>query len=223
MSRGLQSLSAHVDLAARLEQDRQTALRLVPVSRETAERLAIYVDLLARWRKAANLVSESSLASAWTRHIADCAQLIALAPNARRWLDMGSGAGFPGLVIAIQLVGVEGAMVHCVESDQRKCAFLREVVRATRSPAKIHPTRIETIDPASLGPVDAVTARAFAPLPTTLELAKVWMDEGAIGVLPRGRSVEDQIKSLTLRCAWVVEVLPSALDAKAGIVRIRKI
>ena len=109
-SRGPTHDSRLVIWPSALERDRQTALRLVPVSRETEERLAVYIGLLARWRKTTNLISESTFGSAWTRHVADCAQLIALAPKARRWLDMGSGAGFPGLVIAIQLAGVEDAV-----------------------------------------------------------------------------------------------------------------
>ena len=121
-----------------LAENRRAALRLVPVSRETGDRLAAYVDLLARWRKTTNLIAGSTFPSVWTRHIADSAQLLALAPTARRWIDMGSGAGFPGLVIAIQLADVPGAVVHCIESDQRKCAFLREAVRATGAAATIH-------------------------------------------------------------------------------------
>ena len=175
-------------MAEQLAENRRAALRLVPVSRETGTRLAVYVDLLARWRKTTNLIAESTFPSVWTRHIADSAQLLALAPEARLWLDMGSGAGFPGLVIAIQLAGVPGALVHCIESDQRKCAFLREAVRATGAAATIHATRVEAIDAASLGAVDAVTARAFAPLPLTLKLARRWIERGAIGVFPRGES-----------------------------------
>src|SRR5277367_6578959 len=126
--------------------DRREALRLIPVSRETGGRLAAYVDLLARWRKTINLIAESTFPSVWTRHIADSAQLLALTPGARRWVDMGSGAGFPGLVIAIQLADVPGAVVHCIESDQRKCAFLREAVRATGAAATIHSERVEAIE-----------------------------------------------------------------------------
>src|SRR5271169_6987192 len=150
-------------LADRLAENRVAALRLVPVSRETGDRLAAFVDLLARWRTRTNLIAESTFASVWTRHIADSAQLLALAPAAKRWVDMGSGAGFPGLVIAIQLADVPGAIVHCIESDGRKCAFLREAARATGAAAQIHPVRLEAMDPESLGTVDAVTARAFAP------------------------------------------------------------
>ena len=175
-------------LADQLADDRRAALRLVPVSRETEDRLAIFVELLDRWRHKTNLISNSTFPSVWTRHIADSAQLIALAPEAKRWVDMGSGAGFPGLVIAIQLADVPGAIVHCIESDGRKCAFLREAARATGAAAAIHPVRVEAIEPESLGTVDAVTARAFAPLPLTLKLARPWMARGAIAVFPRGES-----------------------------------
>ena len=169
-----------------LTDDRRAALRLASVSRETEDRLAIFVALLDRWRHKTNLISASTFPSVWTRHIADSAQLLALAPEAKRWVDMGSGAGFPGLVIAIQLASVPGAVVHCIESDQRKCAFLREAARATGAAAAIHCQRVEAIAPESLGPVDAVTARAFAPLPLTLKLARPWIERGAIAVFPRG-------------------------------------
>jgi 16S rRNA (guanine527-N7)-methyltransferase len=205
-----------------LAEDRQAALRLVPVSRETGARLATFVALLARWRHTANLIAESTFASVWTRHIADSAQLIALAPQARRWIDMGSGAGFPGLVIAIHLADVPGAVVHLIESDQRKCAFLREAVRATGAAATIHPRRVEAIDAASLGPVDAVTARAFAPLPLTLKLARTWIERGAVGVFPRGESGKDQVAALPESTSYAIEVLPSLIDARSAILRVRQ-
>jgi 16S rRNA (guanine527-N7)-methyltransferase len=209
-------------LVDQLADDRRTALRLVPVSRETEDRLAAFVDLLDRWRRKINLIADSTFPSVWTRHIADSAQLIALAPDARRWLDMGSGAGFPGLVIAIQLADVPGAMVHCIESDGRKCAFLREAARATGAAAQIHPMRVEAIAPESLGAVDAVTARAFAPLPLTLNLAKPWMERGAIAVFPRGESARDQIATLPEAWAHAIETLPSVVNPKAAILRIRQ-
>ncbi len=208
-------------LADPLADDRRAALRLVPVSRETEERFAVFVALLDRWRKKTNLIADSTFSAVWTRHIADSAQLLALAPEAGRWVDMGSGAGFPGLVIAIQLAGLPGAKVHCIESDQRKCAFLREAARATEAPAIIHPERVEAIEPESLGPVDAVTARAFAPLPLTLKLARPWMERGAIAVFPRGESARDQIAALP-EGAYAIEPLPSVVDPKAAILRIRQ-
>lgn len=202
--------------------DREAALRLVSVSRETEERLAVFVDLLDRWRGRINLIADSTFASVWTRHIADSAQLLALAPDAKRWLDMGSGAGFPGLVVAIQLAGVPGAIVHCVESNQRKCAFLSEAARATGAAAAIHPARVETIEPESLGPVDAVTARAFAPLPLALKLARPWIERGAIAVFPRGESARDQISALPEASNYAIEALPSVVTRKAAILRIRR-
>jgi 16S rRNA (guanine527-N7)-methyltransferase len=205
-----------------LPADREAALRLVSVSRETEERLAVFVDLLDRWRGRINLIADSTFASVWTRHIADSAQLLALAPDAKRWLDMGSGAGFPGLVVAIQLAGAPGAIVHCVESNQRKCAFLSEAARATGAAAAIHPTRVETIEPESLGPVDAVTARAFAPLPLALKLARPWIERGAIAVFPRGESARDQIAALPEAWAYAIEALGSVVDPKAAILRIRR-
>jgi 16S rRNA (guanine527-N7)-methyltransferase len=213
--------AAKETLAGLLADNRRLALRLVPVSRETEDRFAAFVDLIARWRKTTNLISESTFASVWTRHIADCAQLLALAPAAKLWVDMGSGAGFPGLVIAIQLAGVPGAIVHCIESDQRKCAFLREAVRATGAAATIHPERVEAIEPSSLEAVDAVTARAFAPLSRTLELARPWIMRGAVGVFPRGESAKDQVAALSEASAYEIEALQSVIDTKATILRVR--
>jgi 16S rRNA (guanine527-N7)-methyltransferase len=209
-------------LADQLARDRRTALRLVPVSRETEARLGAFVALLDRWRRKTNLIADSTFASVWTRHIADSAQLIALAPGAKRWVDMGSGAGFPGLVIAIALADIPGAMVHCIESDRRKAAFLREAARATGAAAVIHPVRVEAIDPETLGPVDAVTARAFAPLPLTLKLARPWIERGAVAVFPRGESAKDQLAATPGAEAYAIETLPSVVDPKAAILRIRQ-
>jgi 16S rRNA (guanine527-N7)-methyltransferase len=209
-------------LADQLADDRRVALHLVPVSRETEDRLAAFVELLGRWRHKINLISNPTFPTVWTRHISDSAQLLALAPDAKRWVDMGSGAGFPGLVIAIQLAYVPSAVVHCIESDSRKCAFLREAARATGAAAVIHPVRVEAIDPESLGAVDAVTARAFAPLPLTLKLARPWMERGAMALFPRGESARDQIAGLPAASAYAIETLPSAVNPKAAILRIRQ-
>jgi 16S rRNA (guanine527-N7)-methyltransferase len=182
----------------------------------------MFIEVLDRWRLKTNLISNSTFPSVWTRHIADSAQLIALAPRAKRWVDMGSGAGFPGLVIAIHLADVPGAIVHCIESDGRKCAFLREAARATGAAAIIHPVRVEAIEPESLGPVDAVTARAFAPLPLTLKLARPWMERGAIAVFPRGESAKDQIAASPEVWTHAIETLHSVVNPKAAILRIRQ-
>ncbi|WP_158815944.1 16S rRNA (guanine(527)-N(7))-methyltransferase RsmG [Methylocapsa sp. S129] len=203
------------------ESDRAAALKLVPVSRETGDRLAIFVDLLARWRKVTNLISEATFAEVWLRHIADSAQLLALAPQAKRWVDLGSGAGFPGMVLAIQLADTPGAQVHLIESDQRKCAFLREVARATGATAQIHAARIESIAPEALMPVDAVTARAFAPLPILLDFAKVWLAGGAVGVFPRGKTTEAQLRDAPNSTGFRFETVSSRIDARAAILIVR--
>jgi 16S rRNA (guanine527-N7)-methyltransferase len=204
-----------------MEEERRRALRLVPVSRETEDRLAVFVDLLARWRKATNLIAESTFLRVWTRHVADSAQLLPLSHGALRWLDMGSGAGFPGLVLAIQLVGAPGAVVHCVDSDRRRCAFLREAARATEAPAIIHPVRLETLPMAEIGAVDCVTARAFAPLLKTLEFAKPWLESGASGLFPRGRSAMREMELHRLPSYYAIETIRSAVDAEAAILKVR--
>jgi 16S rRNA (guanine527-N7)-methyltransferase len=202
--------------------DRADALRLVPVSRETERRLAIYVDLLARWRRVTNLISESSFAEVWTRHIADSAQLLGLAADARRWVDLGSGAGFPGMVLAIQLADQPDAAVHMIESDQRKGAFLRAVARETGAAAQIHSARIEAVAPNSLMPVDAVTARALAPLPLLLDFAKVWLAAGAVGVFPRGRTTDAQLRDHPNPDALHFETVASKIDPRTGILIVRR-
>lgn len=203
------------------QDDRASALGLVPVSRETQQRLQIYVDLLDRWRKITNLLSASSFEHVWTRHIADSAQLLSLAPEAKRWVDFGSGAGFPGLVLAIQLADEPGALVHLIESDQRKCAFLREVARQTGAPAQVHAVRVESAEAQGLPSVDAVTARAFAPLPRLMDFAKVFLARGAVGIFPRGRSIAAQIAELPDKSAYSIESRASRIDSEAAIAIVR--
>ncbi len=131
------------------------------------------------------------------------------------------GAGFPGMVIAILLADVAGARVHCIDSDRRKCAFLREVARATGAPAEVHADRVERIAPESLLPVDAVVARAFAPLPRLVELANVWVMHGAVGVFPRGRSAAAQLEALSAAPDLTIDIFASKLDPEAAILRAR--
>ena len=161
--------------------DRRRALALVPVSRETEERFAVYAELLARWQRIKNLVSPATLPAGWTRHLADAAQIQPLMPDALRWADIGSGAGFPGLVVAILLAGRPGAHVDLVEANARKCAFLREAARACAAPATVHNGRIADVLP-KLQSIDVLTARALAPLPDLLEMGKVLIDGGTAGV-----------------------------------------
>ena len=114
-----------------LASDRKAALKLTPVSRETLKRLDAYVALLLQWQAKTNLVASSTLPQLWTRHISDSLQLLALAPDAKVWADFGSGGGFPGIVLACALADMTGAMVHLVERNAKKAAFLREALRVT--------------------------------------------------------------------------------------------
>ena len=200
---------------------RRQAQSLLAVSRETEERLTLFVELLDRWRKVTNLISAASFDDIWLRHIADSAQLLDLAPQARHWVDLGSGAGFPGMVLAILLAGQPGAEVHLIDSDQRKCAFLREVARATGAPARIHCARIESLAPDSLAPVDAVTARALAPLPIVLDFASVWIRRGAVGVFPRGRTADAQLHAFPGSPDLQFTTVASRIDARAAILIVR--
>ncbi|HEY1301341.1 MAG TPA: 16S rRNA (guanine(527)-N(7))-methyltransferase RsmG [Stellaceae bacterium] len=173
----------------------------VPVSRETLARLEAYVDLLALWSARINLVGRDTLADPWRRHILDSAQLEPLIPKgARRLVDLGSGAGFPGLVLAI--LGVPG--VELVEADAKKCAFLREAARVTETEAAIRQSRIEALPPRVF---DVVTARALAPLDRLLGFAAPFVGPGTVCLLLKGERAEEE---LTLaRKGWTMSVSSS--------------
>jgi 16S rRNA (guanine527-N7)-methyltransferase len=126
------------------------------------------------------------------------------------------------MVLAIQLAGQAGAEVHLIESDQRKCAFLREAAHATGAPARIHCARIESIAPDSLAPVDAVTARALAPLPIVLDFASVWIMRGAIGIFPRGRTGDAQLRAFSGSSNMRFETVASRIDDRAAILIVRR-
>jgi 16S rRNA (guanine527-N7)-methyltransferase len=184
------------------------------VPRETIHRLTRYAELLERWQKAINLVAPSTLPELWSRHFADSAQLRSLAPDARLWLDLGSGAGFPGLVVAILQTGVPEFRMHLVESNHKKCAFLAEVVRAAEAPVDIHAMRIEQVAERaqSLRP-DVVSARALAPLPRLLELAAPFFGEGTRGLFLKGREAQAEIEAA--RLGWAFDArLHASLTAK---------
>lgn len=134
------------------------------VSRETLDRLVVFVDLLRRWNTTHNLVGPTALDDIWHRHVADSAQLRIIAPQAIRWLDIGSGAGFPGVVMAILLAETAGARIDLIEASARKAAFLREAIRITAAPAAVHRGRIEDLLPGWEENIDAVSARALAPM-----------------------------------------------------------
>jgi 16S rRNA (guanine527-N7)-methyltransferase len=203
--------------------DRARALALVPVSRETAARLDRYAALLLDWQSRMNLIAASTIPVLWTRHIADSLQLLAIAPRARRWADLGSGAGFPGVPIACALADENGAEVRLIESNNKKAAFLREAVRVTGAPAIVHAERVADFARAFRGNVDAVTARALAPLPQLLSIAYPLLKSGAQGLFPKGQDVDAELTEAT-KC-WSIQAsfVPSRTDPKSRIVVIRAV
>jgi 16S rRNA (guanine527-N7)-methyltransferase len=160
---------------------------LASLPEETLRRLEIYANLLEKWQRVLNLVGKASLDDLWVRHFADSLQVSQAVPEARRWLDLGSGAGFPGLVTAIKYADEPGALVHLVEANQRKCAFMQNVIRETSAPAIVHCGRLEKILPGLDEQIEAVSARALAPLEALLRYAEKFIDQGAVGVFSKGK------------------------------------
>ena len=238
------------------------------VSRETIAHLITYETLLRQWQTAVNLVATSTLDAIWQRHFADSAQLLDLAPAARTWVDLGSGAGFPGLVVAIMLADTAAApasgsggglapgavsgsptaslaahaaagvaaralaggpaaasgvstAVTLVESDTRKCAFLREVARRCGIAVDILSTRIESAATQSkLQPPDVVTARALAPLDKLLSLAAPLFSPCSIGLFLKGRDAGSEVEAARRIWTFDSELIPSRTERAARIVRI---
>jgi 16S rRNA (guanine527-N7)-methyltransferase len=177
--------------------DKAEALKLTPVSRETEARLDRYLDLLREWQAKTNLVSLSTLPNLWTRHVADSLQLLTIAPSARIWVDLGSGGGFPGLVLACALAETSGAMIHLVERNAKKAAFLREALRITQSPGTVHLADIGDCVDRITGPVDCVTARAVAPLHQLIGFAEPLVNRGAKALFLKGQDVEAELTEAT--------------------------
>ncbi len=170
---------------------------IVPVSRETMAMLQIYVDLLVEWQKKTNLVSNSTIEGVWRRHICDSAQCYVVGKtvtqNAPNWLDLGSGAGFPGLVVAILGDGEPALRMQLVESTGKKCAFLRKVVRETGVSANVTNERIESVTK-QFCDSSVLTARALAPLVKLLELSQSWLKAGTVGLFPKGQDYMGELE-----------------------------
>jgi 16S rRNA (guanine527-N7)-methyltransferase len=192
--------------------DKSAALALTPVSREIEERLDRYVALLRAWQAKTNLVAPSTLPQLWTRHIADSLQLLELAPAARIWVDLGSGGGFPGVVLACALAGTPGAEVHLVERIAKKAAFLREAIRITGAPGVVHLSEIGDIVEKWNGRVDCVTARALAPLHQLVGFAESLVAKGAKALFLKGQDVEAELTESTKY--WKIE--PKLHSSRTG-------
>ncbi|MCW5701910.1 MAG: 16S rRNA (guanine(527)-N(7))-methyltransferase RsmG [Bradyrhizobium sp.] len=192
--------------------DKAAALALTPVSRETEERLDCFVTLLREWQAKTNLVAPSTLPHLWTRHIADSLQLLSLAPSAKIWIDLGSGGGFPGVVLACALAETPGAKVHLVERIAKKAAFLREAIRLTGAPGAVHLADIGDTVERFAGPVDCVTARAVAPLNQLIGFAEPLVKQGAKALFLKGQDVEAELTEATKY--WKIE--PKLHSSRTG-------
>lgn len=212
-----------VGLTAALAADKAAARALNPgiVSRETWERLDRFVALLLERQQVMNLVAASTLPTLWTRHVADSLQLLALAPDARTWADLGSGAGFPGLVIACALADTPGAAVHLVDSTKKKAAFLTEIAVALGLPVTVHPDRIEDFAAANRIRFDAVTARAVAPLAKLIGYANQLLKKGTVGLFPKGQDVEAELTEASKYWTIEAELFQSKTDPRGKIILLR--
>ncbi|MBS4005409.1 MAG: 16S rRNA (guanine(527)-N(7))-methyltransferase RsmG [Afipia sp.] len=203
--------------------DKAAALALTPVSRETEARLDRYVGLLVAWQAKTNLVAPSTLPQLWTRHISDSLQVLDLAPSARRWLDFGSGGGFPGVVLACAMAEHEGASVQLVERIAKKAAFLREALRVTGGAGSVILADIGDYVDSSKAPIDCVTARAVAPLHMLLGYAEPLVSRGAKALFLKGQDVESELTEATKY--WNIEPIlhPSRTGGHGWIVELNKI
>ncbi|MFZ0065722.1 MAG: 16S rRNA (guanine(527)-N(7))-methyltransferase RsmG [Pseudolabrys sp.] len=204
-----------------LSADKNRARTLAHVSRETEKRLEIFVDLLLGWQKKTNLVAPSTLHELWTRHIADSLQLLPLAPEARLWVDFGSGGGFPGIPIACALAGQPGANVHLIESNGKKAAFLREAVRASGAPAVVHQERAEKFGESCAEAVQVVTARALAPLKILCDQAFPLISRGAVGLFLKGQDVDVELTDAAKYWRLEASKVPSKTSPRSSIVVVR--
>jgi 16S rRNA (guanine527-N7)-methyltransferase len=200
---------------------RDRALAPFHVSRETSERLTRFVALLLERQKAMNLIASSTIRMVWTRHVADSLQLLALAPDARRWVDLGSGAGFPGLVIACALADTPGAHIHLIESVGKKAAFLRDAIQDISLPATVHHARIEEIAPDLAAKTEIVTARAVAPLKELLTMINPFLEKGAKALLLKGQDVDAELTQAAKYWTIHYTAVPSETNPAGRILVVR--
>jgi 16S rRNA (guanine527-N7)-methyltransferase len=186
------------------------------------ERLSIYADLLRRWQKKINLVGPSTLDDLWVRHFDDSAQLLPLAGDWTNWVDIGSGAGFPGMVVAI-IAGSPEKSVSLIESDKRKAAFLREVSRETHAAASVHVGRIEAVLPELVAQchIDVVSARALAPMSRLIDFSRPVLDCGGIGLFLKGKGLLGELTELSGDASLKLTLIDSRTEADAKVVVVR--
>jgi 16S rRNA (guanine527-N7)-methyltransferase len=215
--------AVHSSIAA---DERTEVLAMFNVSRETAARLDRFVDVLLTWQRHTNLISNSTVPNLWMRHIADSLQLLGLGPKNSKsegpvWVDIGTGGGFPGVVLACALADVPGAQMHMIESSTKKGAFLREAVAATGTPGIVHVGRAEDLGPPLASITDVVTARAVAPLKDLLRLVAPFIKKGAQALLLKGQDVDAELTEATKYWNIGAERVPSKTNPVARILIVR--
>ncbi|MER9733152.1 16S rRNA (guanine(527)-N(7))-methyltransferase RsmG [Mesorhizobium sp. M0217] len=190
-----------------------------PVSRETFDRLVTFEQLFMKWNRSINLAAPSTLDDVWGRHILDSAQLARIAPQAKRWADLGSGGGFPGLVMAFLLGERDGASIDLVESNRKKASFLQAVIGQFGLPARVVARRIDDSYTLVSAP-EIITARALAALPALLDLSAPWLTKGSRALFHKGRDYRSEVEESTHRWAFDLVEHPSMTDAHGVILEV---
>lgn len=203
--------------------DRARGLALTPVPESVLTRLDAFVSLLLDWQARMNLIASSTIPQLWTRHVADSLQLLPLVPDAKIWVDLGSGGGFPAIPVACTLAEKPGAHVHLVESNGKKASFLREAVRVTGIPATVHHESAEKFGDSFRQPVDVVSARALAPLNLLCHQVLPFMVLGATGLLQKGQDVEAELTDTAKYWNIKAEKVPSRTSPEGCILIVRRL
>jgi 16S rRNA (guanine527-N7)-methyltransferase len=190
------------------------------VSRETYRDVVAFAETFRKWAARINLVAPSTLQEIWPRHIMDSAQLGRIEPSATRWIDLGSGGGFPGAIMGLLLKDRPGGSIDLIESNGKKAAFLRSSLGELGAPARVHAKRVEDVYGTVRDP-EVVTARALAPLAKLLDLAEPWLAAGATGLFHKGREYRREIQESS--AAWTFDLVEhrSLTDSDSVILELR--
>jgi len=213
------SAAAPLEVGAVQVTDAESFARAAGATPQQVADLERFRVLLAEGNEKMNLVGPATLEVFWNRHAWDSAQLLQLAPDARTWADLGAGAGFPGLVLAILGKGRPGFQVHLVESMAKRCRFLSEIVAELALPAAVHNDRAENLNLA----VDIVTARACAPLDRLLGYARPYLAAGALGLFLKGQDVDAELREASKSWVFEADAVPSLSDPRGQILRVRRL
>ncbi len=190
------------------------------VSRETLQKLETFAELVRKWNPKINLVSKSSLDDLWDRHILDSVQVFRLVEQGGNWVDIGSGGGFPGIVIAILNQEEQRFRVRLVESDQRKCAFLRTAIRELGLTATVDNERIEN---AQYLEADILSARALSDLSQLLAYAEMHLKPGGVAIFPKGQNWQQEVEETQHLWSYQFEAVTSKTNSAAAVLMIKDI